>query len=117
MRAALPVLFLVALAGCQSAFCASLEVAEKEDASDERDETEAEERSEDMTRDAVSQNPEDKKPEERFDIEVLRHAERNQGALYLSHVHLHSEMLILLSDVEELRSECRVRHDTAPLEH
>uniref|UniRef100_UPI00397FA293 hypothetical protein n=1 Tax=Salmonella sp. s24813 TaxID=3159632 RepID=UPI00397FA293 len=54
MRAALPVLFLVALAGCQSAFCASLEVAEKEDASDEReisdlqksDETEAEERSE-----------------------------------------------------------------------
>ncbi|KAK3549957.1 hypothetical protein QTP86_016849, partial [Hemibagrus guttatus] len=36
MRAAGPVLLLVALAGCQSVFSASLEVASKEDASDER---------------------------------------------------------------------------------
>ncbi|XP_053543001.1 uncharacterized protein LOC108276731 isoform X1 [Ictalurus punctatus] len=36
MRAAVPVLLLVALAGCRSVFCVSLDVAAKEDGSDER---------------------------------------------------------------------------------
>ncbi|MCI4388506.1 hypothetical protein PGIGA_G00086910 [Pangasianodon gigas] len=76
MRAAVPVLLLVALAGCQSVFSASLDVAAKEDVSDERveisdlqksDETEAEAESEEegMARDncfgkAVRDQPEQK---------------------------------------------------------
>ncbi|XP_058267311.1 uncharacterized protein LOC131366680 isoform X2 [Hemibagrus wyckioides] len=64
MRATGPVLLLVALAGCQSVFSASLEVNSKEDASDERveisdlqksDESEAEVNSEEAERDQTEQ--------------------------------------------------------------
>ncbi|KAK3521238.1 hypothetical protein QTP70_001234 [Hemibagrus guttatus] len=94
MRAAGPVLLLVALAGCQSVFSASLEVASKEDASDERGETEAEAGSEGTARNTETMSTKVEKTEamkeessdeaeERYDVELLKRIAGNGGSYRL----------------------------------